>query len=64
MKSTIEAPEFITYMGIGESQVRIDIRQNENDREIALSVLNAEEMGVKPGETVIVHRLMKDTGNH
>lgn len=123
MKSTIEAPEFVTYMGIGESQIRIDIRQTENirdtavsitediesdgrvsdhvlmetgsyratlsdgssynlmiengdhsrfpvryiegrypenDREIALSVLNAEEMGVKTGETIIVHRLMMD----
>ena len=27
MKSTIEAPEFASYMGIGQSQVRIDIRQ-------------------------------------
>ncbi|MCR5604395.1 MAG: ABC transporter permease, partial [Lachnospiraceae bacterium] len=123
MKSTIEDPEFATYMGIGESQIRIDIRQTENvrdtamsiiediesddrvsdyvlmetgsyratlpdgssynlmiengdhskfpvryiegrypenDREIALSILNAEEMGVKPGETVIVHRLMNN----
>ncbi len=123
MKSTIEAPEFVTYMGIGESQIRIDIRQTENvrktagsvtkdikhdsrvrdyvlmetgsyrailpdgssynlliengdhskfpvkytegrypenDKEIALSVLNAEEMGVKPGEMIIVCREMKD----
>lgn len=27
IKSTIAAPEFVTYMGIGESQIRIDIRQ-------------------------------------
>ena len=123
MKSTIEAPEFVTYMGIGESHIRIDIRQTgnvrkiagevtedighdnrvrdyvlmetgsyrtilqngssydlmiengdhsrfpvrytegrypENDREIALSVLNAEEMGVKPGDTIIVCREMAD----
>ncbi len=123
MKSTIEAPEFVTYMGIGESHIRIDIRQTgnvrkiagevtedighdnrvrdyvlmetgsyrtiladgssynlmiengdhskfpvrytegrypENDREIALSVLNAEEMGVKPGDTITVCREMKD----
>lgn len=123
MKSTIEAPEFVTYMGIGESHIRIDVRQTgnvrkiagevtedighdnrvrdyvlmetgsyrtilqnessydlmiengdhsrfpvrytegrypENDREIALSVLNAEEMGVKPGDTIIVCREMKD----
>lgn len=123
MKSTIEAPEFVTYMGIGESHIRIDVRQTgnvrkiagevtedighdnrvrdyvlmetgsyrtilqngssydlmiesgdhsrfpvrytegrypENDREIALSVLNAEEMGVKPGDTIIVCMEMKD----
>ena len=123
MKSTIEAPEFVTYMGIGESHIRIDIRQSENvrkiagtvtedmehdsrvqdyvlmetgsykailpdgssynlmiengdhsrfpvrytegrypenDKEVALSVLNAEEMSVKPGDTVIVCREMKD----
>ena len=123
MKSTIEAPEFVTYMGIGESHIRIDIRQTgnvrkiagevtedighdnrvrdyvlmetgsyrtilrngssydlmiengdhsrfpvrytegrypENDREIALSVLNAEEMGVKQGDTIIVCREMKN----
>ena len=123
MKSTIEAPEFVTYMGIGESHIRIDIRQTgnvrkiagevtgdighdnrvrdyvlmetgsyrtilqngssydlmiengdhsrfpvrytegrypENDREIALSVLNAEEMGVKLGDEIIVCKEMKD----
>ena len=123
MKSTIEAPEFVTYMGIGESHIRIDVRQTgnvrkiagevtedighdnrvrdyvlmetgsyrtilqngssydlmiengdhsrfpvrytegrypENDREIALSVLNAEEMGVKLGGEIIVCKQMKD----
>ena len=123
MKSTIEAPEFVTYMGIGESHIRIDIRQTgnvrkiagevaedighdnrvrdyvlmetgsyrtilrngssynlmiengdhsrfpvrytegrypENDREIALSVLNVEEMGVKLGDEIIVCKEMKD----
>lgn len=123
MKSTIEAPEFVTYMGIGESHIRIYVRQTgnvrkiagevtedighdnrvrdyvlmetgsyrtilqngssydlmiengdhsrfpvrytegrypENDREIALSVLNAEEMGVKLGDEIIVCKEMKD----
>ena len=123
MKSTIEAPEFVAYMGIGESHIRIDVRQTgnvrkiagevtedighdnrvrdyvlmetgsyrtilqngslydlmienadhsrfpvrytegrypENDREIALSVLNAEEMGVKLGDEIIVCKEMKD----
>ena len=123
MKSTIAAPDFVTYMGIGDSQIRIDVRQAEHTEaqsaavmkdlkndgrvrdcvlmqtgsyrtvlpdgsaydlmiengdhsrfpvrytegrypesssEIALSVLNAEEMGVRPGETVTVHREMKN----
>ncbi|NLD87441.1 MAG: ABC transporter permease [Clostridiales bacterium] len=30
IKSTIAAPEFVTYMGIGESQIRIDIRQTDD----------------------------------
>lgn len=125
MRSTLNAPEFVTYMGIGESQIRIDIRQTDNvedkaaamteeieqdkrvrdhvlmqtgsyktvlpdgasydlmiengdhsrfpvrytegrypekENEIALSVLNAEEMGLKQGDTVIVCREMKDGG--
>lgn len=30
IRTTLKAPEFVTYMGIGESQIRIDIRQTEN----------------------------------
>ena len=123
MKSTIQAPGFVTYMGIGESQIRIDIRQTEDieeqadevtgqlacdkrvgdyvlmqtssyktvlpdgssynlmiekgdhskfpvkyikgryperEREIALSVLNAEEMGLKPGDIITVYKERKD----
>ena len=123
MKSTIEAPGFVTYMGIGESQIRIDVRQTEyieertdavtgqlacdkrvceyvlmqtgsyktvlsdgssynliiekgdhsrfpvqytkgrypdSEGEIALSVLNAEEMGLKVGDTIAVYKERKD----
>ena len=38
INSTIAAPEFVTYMGIGESQIRIDIRQTENIKESAEAV--------------------------
>jgi putative ABC transport system permease protein len=118
MASTIAAPEFVTYMGIGESRIRIDIRQTgdmetavqavmneigkdsrvtdcvlmrtgsyktvmpdgntynlmiesgdhgrfpvryvegrypEKEGEIALSVLNAKEMNVNPGDIVQVY---------
>ena len=123
MKSTVADPEFVTYMGIGDSQIRIDVRQAEksgtqsaavmkdlendsrvrecvlmqtgsyktvlkdgsaynlmiengdhsrfpvkytegrypeSNNEIALSVLNAEELGVRPGDTVTVYKEMKD----
>ena len=123
MRSTLNAPEFVTYMGIGESQIRIDIRQTrdagskaaevadevghdsrvrelalmqtgsyktvlpngssydlmieygdhsrfpvrytegrcpEKEGEIALSVLNAEELGIKTGDTLAVIREKKD----
>lgn len=123
MKSTMADPEFVTYMGIGNSHIRVDVRQKddinaatikisdaiqkddrvgelsvmktrsykvslqdgkiyslmlengdhgifpvnyqegkypENETEIALSVINAEEMGVKPGDKVTV---LKDDGN-
>ena len=130
MRSTITAPDFVTYMGIGDSQIRIDIRQTgstagktgndgpqpdavmkdladdsrvkdfvlmqtgsyktvlpdgssynlmiengdhdrfpvrytegrypENDHELALSVLNAEEMGVKTGDAVVVYQERED----
>ena len=122
MKSTIADPEFVTYMGIGDSQIRIDVRQTDDvesqsaavmkdiehdsrvsdsvlmqtgsyktvlpdgsaynlmiengdhskfpvryiegnypqsSSEIALSVLNAEEMGLKTGDRVAVYRDMK-----
>ena len=123
LRSTLSAPEFITYMGIGNSEIRIDVRQGtdmertakllsdeigrddrvdrfsclmtgsyrarlaggkvynlmiengdhsifpvrytegrlpEREDEIALSLLNAEEMGLKTGDIVIVY---KDTGD-
>ncbi len=118
MKSTMAADDFVTYMGIGNSHIRVDVRQNdikqatkifedkirrddrieryslmqtgsykvslsngntysitiengdhgmfpvnyiegtrpENENEIALSILNAEEFGVNVGDTLTVLR--------
>lgn len=124
MANTIEDPAFASYMGIGDSRIRIDIRQTDNfeksekaaieeirhderisdyalmrtasyksilpdgnsynlmiengdhgkfpvrysegrypekDGEIALSILNAREMNVKPGDTILVYT---DTGDN
>ena len=30
LSSTISAPEFVTYMGIGDARIRMDVRQSEN----------------------------------
>lgn len=30
LSSTISSPEFVTYMGIGDAQIRMDVRQSEN----------------------------------
>ncbi|MGN1143382.1 MAG: FtsX-like permease family protein [Anaerovoracaceae bacterium] len=34
LSSTISAPDFVTYMGIGDAQIRMDVRQSENIEEI------------------------------
>ncbi len=43
LKSTITAPKFATYMGIGESSIRIDLRQNANTNETVDAVTKALE---------------------
>lgn len=43
MATTIAAPEFVRYMGIGDSQIRIDIRQTENIEQRAKAL--AKEIG-------------------
>lgn len=59
MRSTLNAPEFVTYMGIGESQIRIDIRQTENVGERAAAV----EEEIAQDRRVLDHVLMQ-TGSY
>ena len=40
MKSTMAAPEFVTYMGIGNSHIRIDLRQKDDIRDATLDISN------------------------
>ena len=40
MKNTMSAPEFVTYMGIGNSHVRIDVRQNDDIGNTTLNLTN------------------------
>ena len=41
--STLVSPRFVTYMGIGSSHIRIDIRQTDQADTIALTILNEIE---------------------
>lgn len=38
MKSTMAAPEFVTYMGIGNSDIRIDVRQKDDIDNTTLNI--------------------------
>ncbi len=38
--STLASPHFVTYMGIGSSQIRIDVRQTDRIREISEIILS------------------------
>ncbi|MCR4658458.1 MAG: ABC transporter permease [Lachnospiraceae bacterium] len=59
MKSTIQAPEFASYMGIGDSQLRIDIRQTA-DME---GSINEVAQALEQDDRVRDHALMK-TGSY
>jgi putative ABC transport system permease protein len=59
IESTISAPEFVTYMGIGESQIRIDIRQTEN---VEVSA-NAVAKEIEQDDRVLDYALMH-TGSY
>ncbi|NMA11939.1 MAG: ABC transporter permease [Chloroflexi bacterium] len=59
IESTISAPEFVTYMGIGESQIRIDIRQTEN---VEVSA-NAVAKEIEQDDQVLDYALMH-TGSY
>lgn len=38
--STLSSPHFVTYMGIGSSQIRIDVRQSDRIGTVSESILN------------------------
>ena len=54
IKSTIEDPEFVTYMGIGQSQIRIDIRQTENAKNRAAAVKKEIEADRRVADHVLM----------
>ena len=55
IESTISAPEFVTYMGIGESQIRIDIRQTENVEVSANAVAKEIEKDDRVQDYALMH---------
>ncbi len=78
MNSTIASPGFATYMGIGESQIRIDIRQNANTKENVDAVTGTLEKDERVSDFVLMqtsaygvmlsdgttYDLMIETGDH
>jgi len=78
IQSTIAAPEFVTYMGIGESQIRIDVRQTENIKETAEVVKKEIEQDERVQDYTLLntgsykielhdgtfYNLMIENGNH
>ena len=56
LRSTLNAPEFVTYMGIGESQIRIDVRQTDNVEDKA--AVMAEEVGHDSRVAAICERIL------
>ena len=55
IQSTIAAPGFVTYMGIGESQVRIDIRQTEAVEEKAKAAAREIEQDALVRDYALMH---------
>ena len=53
--STIAAPEFVTYMGVGESQIRIDIRQTEDVEKTANALIKEIERDDRVQEHAVMH---------
>lgn len=39
--STMSAPEFVTYMGIGDSEIRMDVRQSESIDQVTTGIAEA-----------------------
>ncbi|MCR4598716.1 MAG: ABC transporter permease [Acetatifactor sp.] len=58
MKNTMANPEFVTYMGIGNSHLRIDVRQSGNDNGAAQQILSA----IEKDERVEKHSFMRTRG--
>ena len=55
IESTIATSEFVTYMGIGESQIRIDIRQTENIKESAKAATKEIEQDNQVLDYTLMH---------
>ncbi len=54
LKSTIAAPEFVTYMGIGESQIRMDIRQTDHVERTAKKITEDLQSDARVKDSVLM----------
>ena len=64
--STLSSPYFVTYMGIGSSQIRIDIRQSDRIGSITESILNEMKQDEQVDGAVLMetrsYRVMLEDG--
>lgn len=64
--STLSSPHFVTYMGIGSSQIRIDVRQSDNIGIISESILNDIKLDEQVEGAVLMetrsYRVMTEDG--
>lgn len=67
MANTLSAPEFVTYMGIGSSQIRIDVRQSEQIEELTNQVMQELQSDESVEDAVVMttksYRAVLSDGN-
>ncbi len=63
---TLSSPDFVTYMGVGRSQIRIDIRQTDRIGTISEEILNEIEKDDQTEESVLMetrsYRIVPEDG--
>ncbi len=78
LSTTLSAPEFVTYMGIGSSQIRIDVRQMDDIVKVSEGISEELDKDERVAEFVMMrtgsyktimpngesYNLLIETGNH
>lgn len=59
MASTLASPKFVTFMGIGESQIRIDVRQSDK-----IAIITKELLDELAGDERLAGYVVMETGSY